>query len=271
MFELTGQTAVITGGGRGIGRGIAMAMAEAGARVAIAGRDEDALLRVRAEVEKAGGEALAVVTDVTKPDEVDRLITQAAAQFGYIGCWVNNAGSALPQDALPLLEVAPAQWERVVGLNLTATFFCCQAAARQMTSGGSIINISSRSGSFPNPRTGHYGAAKAGVDNLTATMALEWGHLGIRVNAIAPGLVLTETNQSPGGSLSTPGRRERQLETIPLRRLGEVDDVGSLAVFLASEGASWLTGQVIQLNGGSRIPVGYLSYLRQVNAASAAQ
>jgi NAD(P)-dependent dehydrogenase (short-subunit alcohol dehydrogenase family) len=134
-----------------------------------------------------------------------------------------------------------------------------------MDRGGSIVNISSRSGTFPNPRTGQYGAAKAALDNLTATMAVEWGHRGIRVNAIAPGMVLTETNQAEGGSLSTPERRARQIDTVPLGRLGELADVGGLAVFLASDAATWITGQVIQVNGGSRLPVGYLSYLIEVS------
>jgi NAD(P)-dependent dehydrogenase (short-subunit alcohol dehydrogenase family) len=128
--------------------------------------------------------------------------------------------------------------------------------------GGSIINISSRSGSQPNPMTGQYGAAKAGLDNLTATMAVEWGHLGIRVNGVAPGAVLTD---EPVAAMATPSRRRRQAETIPLRRLGTVDDIGPLCAFLASDEASWLTGEVIQITGGSRVPVGYLSYLHRVN------
>ena len=109
--------------------------------------------------------------------------------------------------------------------------------------------------------TGHYGAAKAGMDNLTATMAVEWGHMGIRVNAVAPGVVLTEGLDV----MDRPSRRRRQVETIPLRRLGRIEDVGTLCVYLASDEAAWLTGEVIQLHGGSRIPMGYLSYLHHIN------
>jgi NAD(P)-dependent dehydrogenase (short-subunit alcohol dehydrogenase family) len=158
-----------------------------------------------------------------------------------------------------------AQWDAVVDLNLKWTFFACQAAARSMaaTGGGSIINISSRSGSYPCPNTGQYGAAKAGIDNLTATMAAEWGHLGIRVNAVAPGVVVTETNESR----MTPSRRRRQVETVPLQRLGTPDDIGPLCAFLASAEASWQTGTVVQVNGGSPIPIGYLTYLHHVNSA----
>ncbi|MCH7553926.1 MAG: SDR family oxidoreductase, partial [Chloroflexi bacterium] len=131
--------------------------------------------------------------------------------------------------------------------------------------GGTIINITSRSGSQPSPNTGQYSAAKAGVENLTATMAVEWGHLGIRVNAVAPGVVLTEANSGPGGTMSRPSRVRRQIETIPLRRLGTVEDAGALCVFLASDEASWITGETIQLTGGSRIPVGLLTYLHHVD------
>ncbi|MDT4892098.1 MAG: 3-oxoacyl-[acyl-carrier protein] reductase [Pseudonocardiales bacterium] len=265
MFELSQQTVVVTGGGRGIGRGIALAMAAAGARVVIAGRSATTLDATVQELQDAGAEALAIPTDITVSESVHALVAKTQDTFGYIDCWVNNAGSALPGDVGPLLELAEDQWDRVVDLNLKSTFFACQAAARAMDRGGSIVNISSRSATFPNPRTGQYGAAKAALDNLTATMAVEWGHRGIRVNAIAPGMVLTETNQAEGGSLSTPGRRARQIDTVPLGRLGELADVGGLAVFLASDAATWITGQVIQVNGGSRLPVGYLSYLIEVS------
>src|SRR5690606_25166448 len=124
-----------------------------------------------------------------------------------------------------------------------------------------IVNISSRSGSQPCPMTGQYGAAKAGVENLTATAAVEWGHLGIRVNAIAPGVVLTENSRS----MTSDSRRRRQVETVPLRRLGEVEDVAPLAVYFVSDASSWVSGTVVQVTGGSRIPVGLLTYLHRVN------
>ena len=200
-------------------------------------------------------------TDITHADEVAALVDARSTTFGAIDCWVNNAGSANPGDVGRLIDLTEQQWDAVVDLNLKWTFFAAQAAARAMTGGGSIINISSRSGSQPNPMTGQYGAAKAGLENLTATMAVEWGHLGIRVNAVAPGVVVTE---SPA-SMDRPSRRRRQLETVPLRRLGTVDDVGPLCVYLASDEASWVTGEVVQIHGGSRIPVGYLTYLHHIN------
>src|SRR5690606_34664760 len=121
------------------------------------------------------------------------------------------------------------QWDRVVDLNLKWTFFAAQAAARAMVDGGSIVNITSRSGSRANPRTGHYGAAKAGVENLTLTMAAEWGHLGIRVNAVAPGVVLTDELAK---TLNTPERLRHQTELVPLQRIGTPDDIGPLCVYL---------------------------------------
>jgi len=127
--------------------------------------------------------------------------------------------------------------------------------------GGSIVNITSRSGSQPCPMTGHYGAAKAGVDSLTATAAVEWGHLGIRVNAIAPGVVLTEESSS----MTSVARRRRQVETVPLQRLGQVDDIGPLAVYFLSDESQWISGTVVQATGGSRIPVGLLTYLHHKN------
>jgi NAD(P)-dependent dehydrogenase (short-subunit alcohol dehydrogenase family) len=262
MFDLKDKTAVVTGGGRGIGRGIARAMATAGANVVVAGRTPEPLRDTVAEIRRSGVEAIDVPTDITKPDEVAALVARTLDAFGGLDCWVNNAGAARNEDVGRLIDLTEEQWDWVVDLNLKWTFFAAQAAARAMTHGGSIINISSRSGSQPNPMTGHYGAAKAGLENLTATMAVECGHMGIRVNAVAPGAVMTE---APLAALDRPSRRRRQRETIPLRRLGNPDDIGALCVYLASDEAAWLTGEVIQITGGSRIPVGYLTYLHHVN------
>jgi len=250
VFDLTGKAVVVTGGGRGIGRGITRAMARAGASVVVAGRSPDPLREAAAEARSLGAEAIDVPTDITHPDEVAALIVRATAAFGRLDCWVNNAGSAEKGDVGALIDLTERQWDAVVDLNLKWTFFAAQAAAHAMPGGGSIINISSRSGSQPNPMTGQYGAAKAGLENLTATMAVEWGHLGIRVNAVAPGVVLTDAP----AAMDRPSRRRRQLETIPLRRLGTVDDVGALCVYLASDEAAWVTGEVVQIHGGSRIP-----------------
>jgi len=269
MFSLKGKTVVVTGGGRGIGRGIARAMAQAGADLVITGRSPAPLEETAVELRALGAIVAVVATDIMSFEGIDDIVAASLALGGrgYIDCWVNNAGSASPGDVGPLLAMDERQWDAVVDLNLKWTFFAAQAAARTMTRGGSIVNISSRSGSQPCPMTGNYGAAKAGVENLTATMAVEWGHLGIRVNAIAPGVVLTESSSS----MSSESRRRRQIETVPLRRLGEVDDIGPLAVYFAADESSWTSGTVVQVTGGSRIPVGVLSYLHRVNSDAEAR
>ncbi|AYJ85076.1 SDR family oxidoreductase (plasmid) [Sphingomonas paeninsulae] len=263
MFSLKGKTVVVTGGGRGIGRGIARAMAQAGADVLITGRSPEPLEETATELRAMGATVGIVATDIMSFDGIAVVVGAAIALGGngYIDCWVNNAGSASAGDVGPLMDMDERQWDAVVDLNLKWTFFAAQAAARVMTRGGSIVNISSRSASQPCPMTGNYGAAKAGVENLTATMAVEWGHLGIRINAIAPGVVLTESSSA----MTSESRRRRQIETVPLRRLGVVDDVGPLAVYFASDESSWTSGTVVQVTGGSRIPVGVLTYLHRMN------
>lgn len=266
MFSLTGKTVVVTGGGRGIGRGISRAMAKAGADVVVTGRNPAPLAETAAELRGYGVDVAVVSCDITSADGIRQVAGAALAmKGGYVDAWVNNAGSASAEDIGPLIDMTEHQWDNVVDLNLKWTFFAAQAAARVMDParggrGGSIINISSRSGSQPCPMTGNYGAAKAGIENLTATAAVEWGHMGIRVNAIAPGVVLTESSSS----MTSPNRQRRQIETVPLRRLGTVDDIGPLAVYLASDESSWTSGTVVQVTGGSRITVGTLTYLHKI-------
>ncbi|NLD70781.1 MAG: SDR family oxidoreductase [Limnobacter sp.] len=263
MFSLQGKAVVVTGGGRGIGRAIADAMARCGAAVVITGRSSETLDAAAAQLRESGAEVLALAADITRAKDIDRIVAETLARFGRIDGWVNNAGSADPDDVGPLLSIREDQWDRVVDLNLKWTFFAAQAAARAMRDGGgSIVNISSRSASYPNPGTGHYGAAKAGVENLTRTMAAEWGHLKIRVNAVAPGVVMTEELAK---TLNTESRIRRQAETVPMQRIGRPDDIGPLCAFLVSDEASWTTGAVIPVNGGSIVPLGYLSYLHRVN------
>jgi NAD(P)-dependent dehydrogenase (short-subunit alcohol dehydrogenase family) len=263
MFSLAGKVAVVTGGGRGIGKGISLALAEAGAAVICTGRTEVPLQSTASVIRGKGGRALVLPADITASGTAQAIVERALSEFGRLDIWVNNAGSASPDDVGPLIDLNEQQWDNVVDLNLKWTFFAAQAAARAMTAGGSIINISSRSGSQPNPMTGQYGAAKAGVENLTATMAVEWGHRGIRVNAVAPGVVLTEEN----AEFMSCSRAQKQIDTVPLGRLGTPDDIGPLCVYLAADESAWISGTVIQVTGGSRVPIGYLAYLHKVNKA----
>lgn len=263
MFSLKDKTVVVTGGGKGIGRGIALALARCGAQVVVSGRNAAALDAVVAELQALGANALAVQSDITVAADRQRLIDATLARFGAIHGWINNAGSAAPANVGPLDTIDEGQWDRVMDLNLKAAFFAAQAAARAMPHGGSIVNISSRSASYPNPGTGHYGAAKAALENLTRTMAAEWGHRGIRVNAVAPGVVMTDELAK---TLNTPERIRRQVDIVPLQRLGTPDDIGPLCAYLVSDESSWTSGALIPVNGGSFVPMGYLSYLHRVNA-----
>ncbi|MCA0212620.1 MAG: SDR family oxidoreductase [Proteobacteria bacterium] len=266
MFSLKDKTVVVTGGGKGIGRGIALALARCGAQVVVSGRDAAALDATVADLQALGAHALAVPGDITQHSGRQGLIDATLARFGALHGWINNAGSAAPADVGPLDTIDEGQWDRVMDLNLKAAFFAAQAAARAMAAGtgrgGSIVNISSRSASYPNPGTGHYGAAKAALENLTRTMAAEWGHLGIRVNAVAPGVVMTD---ELARTLNTPERIRRQVDTVPLQRLGTPDDIGPLCAYLVSDESAWTSGALIPVNGGSFVPMGYLSYLHRVN------
>lgn len=267
MFDLSGKSVVVTGGGRGIGRGISLAMAGAGASVLCTGRSAAPLEETAAEIRAAGGQAVAVPADITDPGAAQRLADRAVAEFGGLDCWVNNAGSAARDDVGALIDLDQGQWDRVVDLNMKWAFFAAQAAAKAMRErgGGSIINITSRSGSHPNPMTGQYGAAKAGMENLTMTMAVEWGHMGIRVNAVAPGVVVTEETTA----ILSGDRAQKQIDSVPMGRLGQPADIASACVYLASEEAGWVSGITIPVNGGSRIAIGYLAYLRRVAKAAA--
>lgn len=262
MFSLAGKTVVVTGGGKGIGRGISAAVAQCGARVVITGRSAQTLDEAAGALCATGAEVHTVASDITRAEDIARIVEESLQRFGAIDGWVNNAGSASPSDIGPLIDLREDQWDRVVDLNLKWTFFAAQAAARAMTRGGSIVNITSRSASYANPNTGQYGAAKAAVENLTLTMAAEWGHKGIRVNAVAPGVVMTEELARVFNSES---RIRRQTDTVPLQRLGRPEDIGPLCCYLLSDEASWTTGALIAVTGGSPVPMGYLSYLHKVN------
>lgn len=261
LFSLRGKCVVVTGGGKGIGRGIALAMARCGANVVIGGRDAAALNATAAALQPLGVSVLCVPGDITRADDRVRLLDTSLQRFGYVDGWVNNAGSASPRDVGRLDGIDESMWDRVVDLNLKSAFFAAQLAARAMTRGGSIVNISSRSASYPNPGTGHYGAAKAALESLTRTMAAEWGHRHIRVNAVAPGVVMTDELAK---TFDSESKIRRQVETVPLQRLGTPDDIGPLCAYLVSDASTWTSGALIGVNGGSFVPMGYLSYLHKV-------
>jgi NAD(P)-dependent dehydrogenase (short-subunit alcohol dehydrogenase family) len=245
-FDLTGKVAVVTGGGQGIGEGIAKGFAAAGAAVVLAARHADRVARVAADIESSGGRALAVPTDVTDRAALEALADAAVAAFGHLDVWVNNAGGSSVQS--PLCELPEVDWDACLALNLTAVWRASVIAAARMSGGGSIINISSPAATRAVPGSGHYSAAKAGVNALTVTMSVELAPR-IRVNGIAPGFVPTEVVMTALGTDEAALARMAD-KRIPLKRLGTPDDIASAALYLASDAGSWVTGQTITVAGG---------------------
>ena len=250
MTRLAGKVALITGGGTGIGRGCALAFAREGARVAVAGRQAEPLSAVAAEIYNSGGEALAVACDVTRAADIERTIQLTLARFGKLNVVVNNAGVLVPGNAE---ETSEAHWDQVLGINLKGTFLVSRAALHHLreAGGGSIINIGSILSLVGMPRRVAYAASKGGVMQLTKAMALDHAHENIRVNCICPAIVDTPLIKELAARQPDPEAfRRSRAQQIPIGRMGKPEDVASLAVFLASDESSWLTGASLPLDGG---------------------
>jgi len=244
-FSLEGKLAVVTGAGKGIGRGIALCLARAGADVVISARTRSDLDSLAAEIEALDRKAYAVVADVTDSTDLENLVGSAAA-IAPIDIWVNNAGG-LP-DATPryLTRTPEDRWDAQTELSRKAVVRACQAAPQAMER-GTIINISSRAAQGPSIKNGPYAASKAAVNSLTQTFAVELAP-NIRVNAVAPGPIPTENfNQSTNFPDDKPLEK---IIGVPLGRLGTPDDIGNAVVFMASDAASWITGQCLYVTGG---------------------
>ncbi len=249
MFELTGKVAIVTGGGRGIGRAIALELARAQCDVVVAARTEADIQAVSDEARKRGRRALAVPTDVRKAEEVENLIQRTIKEFGRVDALVNNAGGSFMVGSLDMSE---GGFEAIIRENLKSVFLCSREAGKVMREqkGGAIVSIASVAGIRAYPLNLAYGAAKAGIMNLTQTLASDLAPYGVRVNAIAPGFIATS------GFLKLLGMREESkkgasfTQSIPLGRLGEPEDVAHLAVYLISDAASYITGQTMVVDGG---------------------
>jgi 3-oxoacyl-[acyl-carrier protein] reductase len=241
---LAGRVAIVTGGTRGIGLAIARLLAEDGASVVVSGRDAARLDAAVKELEALGGPVLGVAADASKREDVERLIEAARERFGRIDVVVNNAG--MTRDQL-LVRMKDDDWDQVLDTNLRGVFLMTRAAAKVMMrqKSGRIINISSTAGAMGNPGQVNYSAAKAGVIGLTKAAARELAHWNILVNAVAPGLIETDMTAAVPAEA-----REVLLQQVPLKRIGRAGEVAEVVRFLAGDGASYITGQTIHVNGG---------------------
>ena len=243
MGELTGRVAIVTGASRGIGRAVALRLAAAGARV-VAGARADHAQPVAREIEAAGGAAVAVALDVTEAESIAAMTRTALDRFERIDVLVNNAG--IVRDKL-LLRMKPEEWDAVIATNLTAAFACCRAVLRPMVKqrSGRIVNVGSVVGRTGNPGQANYAASKAGLEGFTRSLALEVAARGITANVVAPGMIETDMT----AALDERARQALR-GRIPAGRLGTPGDVAGAVCFLASDEASYITGQVVSVNGG---------------------
>jgi 3-oxoacyl-[acyl-carrier protein] reductase len=238
------RTAFVTGASRGIGRACALALAASGARVALAARQVDKLEQVAAEIRTGGGEAFSVEMDVSVSDSIQSAFARAAKEFGRIDILVNNAG--ITRDGL-ILRMKQPDWDAVLSTNLTGAFIATQQVLLSMMRErwGRIVNISSVVGQAGNAGQANYGASKAGLIGFTKSLAQEMAARGITVNAVAPGFIEPDMTHALSQEI-----KDKLLSAIPLKRLGTPEDVAAAVRFLASEEAGYITGHVLDVNGG---------------------
>ncbi len=243
-MNLNGKTALVTGAAQGIGRDIALALASDGANVAICDVNIEAAQKTAADIEAKGRKSLALKANVAVAAEVTAMVDQVVAELGRIDILVNNAG--ITRDGL-ILRMKEEDWDLVLGINLKGAFNCAKAALKHMTKqrGGTIINIASIVGAMGNAGQANYVASKAGLIGLTKTIAREYANRGITANAVAPGFIDTAMTKALSENV-----RAELAKQIPMGKLGTPEDVANAVRFLASPWASYITGQVIHVNGG---------------------
>lgn len=247
-FDVAGKCVIVTGGGTGIGAAIAREFALRGARVLIASRSAEHLATVAGEIGRDGGSVETCVCDVRDAAAVDGMIERAYGMLGGLDVLINNHGASFFQ---PAEEMSANGFSTIVAINLSGTFLCARAAARRWIAekrGGRIINMSSEAGVYGAPGMAHYGAAKAGVQNLTLSLAMEWARHGILVNCIAPGPI--DTVEAGARTWPTPEIRRTIEGSTALQRLGRVEEIAWPCLFFASAASSYVTGQTLSVDGG---------------------
>lgn len=248
--RLAGKVALVTGGGTGIGKAIALAFAREGAKVAVAGRRKEKLQETVHEMGKAGGSGLAIACDVSNARDAERAVQEAAENFGKLNVLVNNAGVL---HVATIEGTSEEEWDRLMTINLKGPFLMCRAALPEFrkAGGGAIVNVGSVLGLIGMKDRAAYCASKGGVALLTKAMALDHGHEHVRVNCICPSIVETELVAGLfAASEAGEAARKARVAQIPVGRVGKPEDVAEMAVFLASEESSWMTGVAIPLDGG---------------------
>ena len=246
-FDLRGEVAIVTGGSQGLGKEMAKALAQNGATVVLASRNLEKLKAAAHEILEAGGKAEAIRCDISKFADVQNLVGRVIGSFSKIDILINNAGMNVPPK--PLVDFPEEDWQRVIDTNLKGTYYCCKAVCPEMIKSrkGRIINISSIAGSVGFPGMAPYGAAKAGIIQLTKVLALELAEYNITVNAIAPGFFDTALRDNIRNNQKMI---DFTLERTPLGRCGLPKELKGLAVLLSSEASSYITGQTICIDGG---------------------
>jgi NAD(P)-dependent dehydrogenase (short-subunit alcohol dehydrogenase family) len=248
IFSIKGKTALITGGSRGIGKAIAELFAEQGAEVIVVSRKQDAVDAVANEINANGGKAHGIAAHMGDLEAINKLVATLKEKNLDVDILVNNAGIS-PPHGLAFIDTPPELWDKIMDVNLRGPFFLCTALAKQMVArgSGSIINISTTSSLIAQPEIGAYCVSKAAMNAMTGNLARELGPKGLRINAIACGVINTDMG---GVVMNDPAVFEDAMKMVPLKRVGEPSEIASTALFLASDGSSYINGEILAADGG---------------------